>query len=167
MAVVARLGSRFMTGLAASPQVLAPAGASGGIVRNSTETVETASDDSATSTFDLGRFPSNARLCHTSSVYWDDLASSGAPTLDWGLYPVVTGAFTGDDDCIRADMDAATVNVVGIKLIADPSKLGTELWRIVGLTADPKCEMILRCTLKDAAVNIAATLTAAIDYTVD
>lgn len=167
MAVVARLGSRVMTGLAATPKTIAPAGAAGGIVRNWTDTVETASDDSATSTYDLARLPSNSRLSHTSTIYWDDLASSGSPTLDIGLFPVRTGDFTGDDDCIRADMDAATVNVVGIRMIADPSKLGLMLWQIVGLTADPKCEMFLRVTLKDAAVNIAATLTTAVDYIVD
>lgn len=167
MAVVNRLGSRVMTGLAATPMTIAPAGAAGGIIRNWTDTVETASDDSATSTFTLARLPSNARLCHTTTVYWDDLASSGAPTLDWGLFPVRTGDFTGDDDCLRADMDAATVNVVGIRLIADPSKLSLMLWQLCGLSADPKCEMFVRATLKDAAVNIAATITGAFDYIVD
>jgi hypothetical protein len=168
MAQVDRKGSRIMTGLTASPVVLADAGEGGGIVRHWVETVETASDDSANSTYLMAVLPSNARIVHTSRVYWDDLASSGSPTLDFGLFPIRTGDFTGDDDALKADADAATVNITGIMLVADPANLGKQLWQFVnGLTADPKCDMYLKITLKDAAVNIAGTITTCIDYTID
>ena len=39
-------------------------------------------------TIDFGNIPSNARILSSSTVYWDDLTTTGAPTLDLGLAAV-------------------------------------------------------------------------------
>lgn len=167
MAVVNLKGSRIMTGLTADPVVVADPGEGGGQLRYWAETVEVGSADSATSTYLLAVVPSAARISGSSRVYWDDLASSGAPTLDFGLFPIVTGDFTADDDCFRADGDAATANATtGVTLITDHANFGKRAWELCGLTADPKRNMYLYATLKDAAVNVGGTLSLELYYSV-
>ena len=53
MAVVNLVGSRIMTGLEATPVVLATAAEAGGGVRQWIETVEVAADDSANCTYSV------------------------------------------------------------------------------------------------------------------
>lgn len=168
MAVVNLKGSRIMTGLTADPVVLADPGEGGGRVHYWCETVEVGSADSQNSTYLLAKLPSNARIvAGPSKAYWDDLASTGAPTLDIGIFPVRTGDFTSDDDALRADLDVATAGT-GASLVADIANYGKRLWEFInGQTTDPKCDCYIYGTLKDAAVNVGGTLTVEIFYTVD
>jgi len=85
MAVVSLVGSRIMDGLDNVPVDLADPGEGGGRVHVWVETIETNSDDSASSTYLMARLPSNARILGMSQVSWDDLASTAA-TLDIGVY---------------------------------------------------------------------------------
>lgn len=167
MAVVTLKGSRIMTGLATVPATLADPGEGGGIVRYWCETVEVGSADSATSTYLMAQLPSNARILGTSRAYWDDLASTGSPTLDIGIFPIRTGDFTSDDDALRADLDVATAGT-GTSLIADVANYGKRLWEFInGQTTDPKCDCYIYGTLKDAAVNVGGTVTFEIFYSID
>lgn len=162
MGVVTLKGSRVVTGLIGTNGIrsLAAPNVAGGRVHSWTETVEVGSADSATSTYHMARLPSNFRLSGASKAYWDDLASSGSPTLDIGIFPVKSGDFTGDDDAINDGLDAATVNAVGISMIKDPVNVGKRLWEFInGVTVDPKCEVDIFVTLKDADVNTGGTLT--------
>lgn len=167
MAVVNLKGSRIMTGLTADPVVLADPGEGGGRMHVWVETVEVGSADSATSTYLMAKLPSAARIFGTSRAYWDDLASTGAPTLDIGIFPIRTGDFTSDDDALRADLDVATAGT-GTSLIADIANYGKRLWEFInGQTTDPKCDCYIYGTLKDAAVNVGGTVTFEIHYAVD
>lgn len=165
MAVVNTKGSRIITGLTGATASMAPPGAAGGRVRNWTDTAEVVASD-ATSTIHMARLPSNARLLETSKVFFDDLASSGAPTFDIGLFPVVTGDFTADDDILNDGIDVATAAGSAV-VIKDIANYGKALWAIAGLTEDPGCQMDVKITVKDAATNATGTVTMSLYYTID
>lgn len=129
-------------------------------------TVETTATDSATSTYAFFQIPSNARILGGSTLYVDDLASSGAPTLDIGLFPV-DGNITADDDALRADIDAATA-ALNSRVISDVANIGKMAWEFVsGQATDPGGLFEVRVTLKDAAVNAIGTMTLEMLYTID
>ena len=166
MAIVNLNGANLMTGLAADPKVMADPGFNGA-VRNWTETIEVGSADSVNSTYAIARLPSNARLLAHSRIYTDDLASSGAPTLDVGVFNLAgKTTITDDDDAINNGIDAATVTDAA--LIGDIADYGKKLYEYVsGQTEDPKGDLDITLTLKDAAVNVGGTITVEIFYTLD
>jgi hypothetical protein len=129
-------------------------------------TVEVGSADSATSTYTMFRIPSNARILGPSTLYADDLASTGSPTIDIGLFSV-DGNITSDDDAIRADIDVATA-AANTRVISDVANLGKQAWEFVsGQTSDPGGVFEVKLTLKDAAVNVGGTLTLELYYAID
>lgn len=138
----------------------------GGQVVFRSATVEVGAADSDTSTYAFYRVPTNARILGASRVYWDDLASSGSPTLDIGLRPV-GGNFTADVDALNDGLDAATVNNVGVPVVKDKANYGKTVWELLGLSADPQGEAEVYMTLDDADVNVGGTLTMEILYGVD
>jgi hypothetical protein len=149
------------------PGAKGKAGNMGGRVKCATATVEVGSADSATSTYHLARIPSNAIILGASRVYWDDLASSGAPTIDIGLFAVDSN-ITDDDDAINDGMDAATVNTSGLSVLKTPvDMIGLEAWDLVnGQTSNPGGELDLKLTLKDADVNAGGTVRLELLYVV-
>src|SRR5690606_6871592 len=70
-------------------------------------TVEAAAAASAGSVYTMMRIPTNARIHNLSEMSWDDLASSGSPTLDIGFSPV-DGNFTLNATALNDGLDAAT-----------------------------------------------------------
>jgi hypothetical protein len=168
MAVVTLKGSRIITGLTASPVTLADPGEGGGRVKVWVETVETTASDSVSSTYHLARLPSNARILGISKLSWDDLATTGSPTMDLGCYPIKTGDFTADPDALsdgHAVSTAGSGNVVG-----NIANNGKRLWEFInGVSADPKCDVDVKAVLADAALTAAGagTVTVEIYYTYD
>lgn len=173
MGVVNLYGSRIMTGLTSGTAfALADPGEGGGDVKCWVETVEVGSADSATSTYRMARLNSNARLLGASRIFWDDLASSGSPTLDVGVTNTVvpTGAtITADPDAINDGLDAAASGTPNVAtLIKDPANIGKRLYEFVnGQTTDPKGQLDIIVTLADANVNVGGTITVEIYYTLD
>lgn len=132
--------------------------AQGGKLRVYTDTVEVGSADSATSTYTMARIPSNARILGLSKMYWDDLASAGAPTLDIGLF-AVNSNITSDADALNDGLDAATAST-GSPVIKDIANYGKMAWEYVaGQTVDPGGMLDVKVSLLDAAVNVGGTLT--------
>lgn len=130
-------------------------------------TVEVTAAASATSVYTVGRLPSNARLSELAKYFLDDLASTGAPTLDFGIrYKDSTGATVTDDDAIKADIDAATAGT-GVAFIADIANFGKRLWEIAGLASDPIANVDIIMTIKDADTNTGGTVTCCWNYFVD
>jgi hypothetical protein len=151
-------GSRVITGLVATPSQLAPAGLGGGRVHYWHDTIELAAA-SAGEIIYLARIPSNLRIMGRSLLSFDDLASSGSPTLDIGLYPVRTGDFTLDEDALNDGIDCATAAGTA-PVIKDIANYGKRAWEFInGLTADPKCDLWLAVTTKDASTNQTGTIT--------
>lgn len=121
-------------------------------VRSATMTV--GSSDSATSTYTFFKIPSNAIILSNSLFESDDLASTGSPTMDIGVKPVITNsAVTADPDLLNDGIDVATA-AVSRKLLKNLTKANQQVWELLGLSEDPKEELYLYVTLADAAVNV-------------
>lgn len=159
MAVVNE-SSTFLENLVAQPHVLGDPGLFGGIVKCYTIKHEVTAGDSATSTYRMCRLPSNARILGASSVSWDDLASSGSPTIDIGVANVADkkAVITNDPDAINDGLSAAAAasRASVIKSIDDYGKM---VWEFVnGQTTDPKGDLDIMLTLADAAANDGGTI---------
>ena len=168
MAVVNLKGSRIITGLDTVPIVLADPGEGGGAVKVWVETVEVGSADTATSTYEMARLPSNARILGASTISWDDLASTGSPTLDIGVFNLENASnITNDADAINDGLDAATATTKAA-FVKDIANYGKRLWEFVnGQTTDPKCTLSVKVSLLDANVNVGGTVTVEIYYSTD
>ncbi len=126
-------------------------------------TVEVGSADSDTSTYHIAHLPSNCRLSGASHVSWDDLASTGSPTLDIGTYNFADG--TADDvDSINDGLDAAAAGV-RVGLFGDIADYGLYLWDIgTSPTSDPGGFIDIKIVLDDADVNVGGTISGVIFY---
>lgn len=168
MAVTTLYGSRIVTGLVATPAVLADPGEGGGKVRKWVDTVETGAADSATSTYLLARLPSNARLFGSSKISHDALGATTA-ALGVGLYKTVTAqGFTDDADALNTGIVASTAGTKD--LISDRSLWGKRLWEYInGVTADPGGLIDVKVVI-EGAVHLssgAGTITVELDYSVE
>jgi hypothetical protein len=169
MAVVNLVGSRIMTGLETTPVVLATAAEAGGGVRQWIETVEVAADDSANSTYLMARIPSNAVISPTSTLYWDDLTTTGSPTADIGVYNMSGNSdFTDDPDALSSAHDVTSAgNASVLTLAAGISNLGQPVWDYVnGATADPVTEVDIKVAIVDAPPVGGGTMTMVLNYSV-
>lgn len=127
-------------------------------------TIEVTAAASVSSTYTLAYVPSGARL-GDSRLYWDDMATSGSPTLDIGL---VGPSFTYDDDKLNDGLDLATVNsTTGIKIIKDIANQYKPLWLIAGLTSDPDEVWTIKGVIRDAAVIAGGTLSGEVNFSED
>lgn len=114
--------------------------------------VAVGSADSDTSTYSFGRIPSNARIAGISRLHLDDLASTGSPTLDIGLYAVDSN-ITDDVDALNDGIDAASAGSSAV--IKAIENYGKQAWEYVnGQTSDPGGELEVKVVLDDADVNV-------------
>lgn len=104
------------------------------------------------------RLPTSARIDMLSKLYWDDLATSGSPTLDMGLYAVDSNV-TSDADALNDGL-ALSAASTGSAVIKDAANAGKQLWEFVsGLTADPGGFLDVKGVVKDAATTATGTVT--------
>jgi hypothetical protein len=127
-------------------------------------TVEVGSDDSATSTYLMARVPGNIRLSNLSLLAFDDLASTGSPTLDVGTFGTNV---TDNDDSINDGINVSSAASAGTRLIKDPANIGKYVWELAGESENPDGLIDITLTLKDAAVNVGGTVTLTLVYWVD
>jgi hypothetical protein len=131
-----------------------------------TATVEVTAAASAASTYTIARLPANARISGLSMVFFDDLASSGSPTLDIGL-KAVDSNITTDVDAINDGIDVFTAASSG-RLIKDISNYGKMAYEFVnGQTTNPGGFLDLIITILDAATNTGGTITVELVITTD
>ncbi len=113
------------------------------------------------------RIPSSARIDMTSGVAYDDLATSGAPTLDLGLY-AVDGNITSDDDCLNDGLTLTTAVTWATRapVIKDHANAGKRAWEYVnGQTTDPGGFFDVMGIVRDAAtVTNTGTITLDLKY---
>lgn len=129
-----------------------------------TATVELAASASGVTT-KIGRIPSNARIALHSDIYWDDLATSGSPTLDVGLGSVDSN-ITSDPDALTNGLALSSAS--NARIVNDIANVGKRAWEYVnGQTTDPGGELDIYATVKDAATNAAGTISAEIVYYLD
>lgn len=118
------------------------------------------------STVSFGKIPSNARILGASKVYTDDLATSGSPTLDLGLY-AVNGNITSDDDCLNDGLNVSSA-AASNNVIKDVANFGKQAWEFVnGQTVDPGGELEVKGVIRDAATNATGTVTMELLYAQD
>lgn len=123
--------------------------------------------DSDTSTYSMGYIPTNARILGISRLHYDDLASSGSPTLDIGLY-AVNGNVTSDVDALNDGIDAGAANGASVSVIKDKANYGKKAWEFVsGVTADPGGALEVKIVLDDADVNVGGDMYMELFYTID
>lgn len=136
-----------------------------GTVKNLTATVELAASASAT-TIAFGYIPSNARILSLSKLYWDDLATSGLPTLDVGLV-AVNSNITSDDDCLNNGLALSSAST-GSAVINDVANSGLPAWNHVnGQTSDPGGTFLVQGIVRDAATTATGTVTLDLVYVID
>jgi len=126
-------------------------------------TVELPAAVSATSTAVMAVLPSNARLLPSSTIYWDDLASVGAPTMDVGLYG---SQITDDADALSANHGVATA-AGSARMHTAIENFGKMLWELAGETEDPGGVIEIRIAILDADANTGGTVSALVDYSID
>lgn len=149
-------GSLFQDGLDNSdPKEKAKPQYDHGRVRSITEKIEVSAAASDTSTYRLGRIKSNEVISINSKFYFDDLASTGAPTMDVGLEG---SQITNDVDALAtgADVTSAGSVIIGPVGIEDIGKMAWEY--VNGLTEDPGGYFDIVVTLDDADVNTGGTI---------
>ena len=106
------------------------------------------------------RVPAASRFDQSSRLYWDDLATSGSPTLDIGLY-AVEGNITSDDDCLNDGLALSAVSTanVGAQVVKDFANAGKTFWELAGGTGEPVGFLDVKGIVRDAATNAAGTIT--------
>ncbi len=129
-------------------------------------TVEVAAAASANSLYTMVRIPSDARILGLSRVAFDDLASTGSPTIDFG-FKAVDSNITSDPDALNDGVDVFTAAGTA-PLIKDIANYGKKAWEFVsGVTADPGGFLDLTIITQDAAINTGGTITLSLVYSVD
>lgn len=122
-----------------------------------TSTLEVAAAASAASVYPMIRVPSNMHIMGTSKVYFDDLASTGSPTIDIGV-KAVDGNLTTDNDALNDGIDVFTA-ASSASLIKDIANYGKMAWEFSTATSDPGGLVDITVTILDAATNTGGTLT--------
>jgi hypothetical protein len=129
-------------------------------------TVEVAATAAAGTEYVMARIPSRARIHGLSRAAWDDLASSGSPTLDFGL-KAVDSNITSDDDALNDGLAASSAST-GSNVVKNIADFGKQAWEYVnGQTVDPGGFLDVIITTKDAACNDGGTITLTLVYSVD
>lgn len=113
---------------------------------------------SANDTVRVGRIASAARILSQGVIYNDDLATTGAPTLDVGLASVDNN-ITSDPDALNNGIALSSATTT-TTVIADPADSGKYAWQFVnGQTTDPGGELDVYLTIADAATDTTGTIT--------
>lgn len=129
-------------------------------------TVEVAAAAAAGTEYVFARIPANARISGLSMVYFDDLASTGSPTIDFGLKAVDSNVTT-DDDALNDGVDVATA-AGSARLVKNIADYGKRAWEYVsGQTTEPAGFLDVIVTTKDAACNTGGTVTMSLVYSVE
>ena len=134
--------------------------------KNLTSSIELAAQATFPHTITFGRIPSNARIAASSTIHWDDLATS-TTTLDLGLGNVDGNLVNADDpDALNVTLDVTSAGSAAV--IADHANYGLPAWDLVASeTADPGGELRVYATVQDALTTGTGTITLSLDYTVD
>ncbi len=129
--------------------------------------VAVSANASVASTYWMARIPSNARITNMSVLAFDDLASTGSPTIAVGLYAVGAN-ITSDDDCLHSGIDVATAASTGTRIIEDPATVGLPAWDFVsGQTSDPGGFLDLKLKIEAAATNTGGDVALTLVYVLD
>ena len=129
-----------------------------------TSTVEV-STGATGSTVKIARVPAGARISGLSTIYWDALATSGSPDIDFG-FASVNSNITSDPDALNDGLDASATG--SSALVKDRANYGKKAYEYVnGQSTNPGGELDLYMTTTTAATNAVGTVTVDLVYTLD
>lgn len=114
----------------------------------------------------FGTVPSNARLLGASKVYWDDLATTGSPTLDMGLGSV-NGNITSATTTLSTGHAISSADANGEPLLDDIADVGKFAWEIAGESSDPGGLIDVYGTVLDAPTTQTGTVAVETYYKLD
>ena len=139
-------------------------GEAGRLVHFGSRTVElTAAASADVIDFKL-QIPSNLRISSMSRLFHDDLATSGSPTLDLGLYAVDSNV-TSDDDALNDGIVVSAImttstQTIGVPVVKDFANAGKAAYLFVnGQTTDPGGMLAVKGVIRDAATTTTGTVT--------
>lgn len=145
-------------------------GAAGTLISAGVRTIELAPSASGTLVDFKLRIPSHARIDLASGIAYDDLATTGAPTLDIGLYAVDSN-ITSDDDALNDGLTLATAVTWATRapVVKDFANAGKQAWEYVnGQTSDPGGFFDVKGIVRDAAtVTNTGSITLDLKYYID
>ena len=137
-------------------------------VKNLCSTVEVTVSTTVGRTINFGHIPSGARILGTSKLYWDDIATSGSPTLDLGLAAVDGNLVNADDPNALYDAGDVTSASTGTSFPVAIDSIGLPAWdHVASETVDPGGDLSVYGSLVDAPINLAGTVTLDLYYVVD
>ena len=138
-------------------------------VKNLTSTVEVTVATSTGDTIVFGYIPSNARILGSSRLYWDDMATAGAPTMDLGIGAVDGNLVNANDpDALSNGHALATATPTGAGAVSPIENFGLPAWDFVASeTSDPGGTLKVYGTMLDAVTTQTGTATLELYYVVD
>ena len=137
-------------------------------VKSLCSTVEITTATTVGRTINFGHIPSGARILGLSKLYWDDLATSGSPTLDLGLAAVDGNLVNSDDPNALYDAGDVTSASTGTVFPTAIETVGLPAWDFVASeTVDPGGDLSVYGSMVDAPINKAGTVTLELYYVVD
>ena len=133
--------------------------------------IEMSAAASATSTYDFGLIPADAILLYSASGFSsDDLASTGSPTIDIGLFGengnLSSLSYSDDDNALKDGIDAASANA-NIRLLGDIANSNKPVWQLisgVSLSSPVRGALRVKATLQDADCNTGGTIALELAY---
>jgi len=136
-------------------------------VKNLSATIELAATTSG-DTITFGRVPSNARFTGQCRLYNDDIATSGSPTIQFGLRAVDGNLVNADDPDAIGTGFALSSSGSDVLMFSDIANIGLPAWDLVASeSSDPGGVLEVYGTIKAAPTFATGTITVDINYVID
>lgn len=134
--------------------------------------IEMSAAASATSTYDFGLIPADAILVYSSSGFSsDDLASTGSPTIDIGLFgengSLSDLGYSNDDNALKDGINVYTAANANIRLFDDIANINKPVWQLISgisLSKPVRGALRVKATLQDADCNTGGTIALELAY---
>lgn len=133
MAIVNKKGSINIDGLDQDPILMPNSKTSKGGIMYQTDTLEVEAADDDTSTYTVGRLPSNAVISNASEFSND--AITGGTDYDLGFYNIDGTVILAT--ALATALDLSSAGSTKLLSSVDIDKRGQEVWQLAGLTEDP------------------------------
>lgn len=122
-------------------------------------TIELAASASGTLVDFKLRIPTTARVDASSRIYFDDLATSGSPTMNVGLY-AVDGNTNDAATALQSGLALSAASAAtGVILPTDFANAGKFAYELAGLSSDPGGFFDVKGIVKTAATTATGTVT--------
>lgn len=134
--------------------------------------IEVSAAATVASTYDFGLIPADAILVYSASGFSsDDLASTGSPTIDIGLFDengnLTSLGYASDDNALKDGINVYSAANANIRLIDDIANMGKPVWQLisgVSLSKPVRGSLRVKATLQDADCNTGGTIALELTY---